>query len=305
MLVRRARYCAPIVERKPEAAEVGCHPLSTIYPSRARTQPDPARIHPPLGRSAVLITSDYESPVTAGETISHSKINFESNPLSRASHACRLKGNKRMKSHFQVMLATLVVVLTVLMPASAYALELPAEPTPARGPIMTALLGRMPTGRTPTITKLPESLRPRAPAAKVVLVPRALAMKVPAARGPSAQATPRHRWTRPSPTGEVPDRQRDILRRQPTSHDQAHVGRCRRKQLSRRSPVEHHASPVRLPYLPSSRSALGRRRQFERLAQSGLQPALQAIPPRPFTAATTQCSVWITLTRPASRSPSA
>ncbi len=25
-LLRRARYCAPIAERKPEAAEVGCHP---------------------------------------------------------------------------------------------------------------------------------------------------------------------------------------------------------------------------------------------------------------------------------------
>jgi len=37
-LVRRARYCAPIAERKHEAAEVSSHPVFTIYPYLAAMQ---------------------------------------------------------------------------------------------------------------------------------------------------------------------------------------------------------------------------------------------------------------------------
>jgi hypothetical protein len=37
-LVRRARYCAPIAKRKPDAAEVSSHPVFTIYPYLAAMQ---------------------------------------------------------------------------------------------------------------------------------------------------------------------------------------------------------------------------------------------------------------------------
>jgi hypothetical protein len=126
MLVRRARYCAPIAERKPEAAEVGCHPSSTIYPSRAPTQPGPVGTRPVPSRRTVPVTSDRNRGLPPGNNFAF-EINFESNSLPTASHGCRLKGIKTMKYHFQVILASWVVLLTVLVPVSAYASRTPGS----------------------------------------------------------------------------------------------------------------------------------------------------------------------------------
>jgi hypothetical protein len=101
-LVRRARYCAPIAERKPEAAEVGRHPdfydISSCNPGA--TAYGPGGSLPP-------------------ENIPDIKT-FESNVLPVASYMCSLE-RLIMKSKFQLVLASLVVALTALVPSAAHA----------------------------------------------------------------------------------------------------------------------------------------------------------------------------------------